>query len=60
MQHSGTGAAQGTMNILPETGRGTIQRMVEGHPANSVMYRGPFPSLSPCGLPPPRFGEELS
>ena len=51
--------------FLPETGRGTIRRMVEGHarvfpsaPANTVGNTCLYPSTSFAG-PPPRAGEEL-
>ena len=52
-----------TLTFLPETGRGTMRSMVEGHapsratPLGSVMGRVPL--HHPAGGPPPRAGEEL-
>ena len=49
-------------NILSGTGRGTIRRMVEGHPRLCEISQGStsglYPSTSFAG-PPPRFGEDL-
>ena len=42
-----------TAQILPETGRGTMQSMVEGHPRNRVTSQGRV--MGPVSLHPLRW-----
>ncbi len=49
------------LEFLPETGRGTMQGMVEGRvPETEASRKPPVPLHHPAGGPPPPEGEELS